>query len=58
MRNVFKKEKVVEEIKTRIFCPVTFFFENLSVYDNEEKFFGAGHATDDNLVHALFTLDT
>jgi hypothetical protein len=37
MRNV--SEKVAEKIKTHVLCPVTFFFENLAIYEIMWKHF-------------------
>jgi hypothetical protein len=51
--------KVAEKIKTHILCSVTFFFENLAVYEKMwKKYCKAGQATDDNMVHAYYLLDT
>jgi hypothetical protein len=44
--------KVVEEITTHIFCPVTFFFKLCRLWNNVEKYCGTGQATDDNVAHA------
>ena len=50
--------KVVEKIKTHILCSVTF-FENLAVYKIMwKKYCRNGQATDDNMEHAHFILDT
>jgi hypothetical protein len=44
--------KVVDKIKTYILCSVTFSPENV------EKYGRAKHATDDNMAHAHYMLDT
>jgi hypothetical protein len=41
--------KVVEEIKTRILCLVTFFRKSCRLWDNVEKCDGAREATDLNM---------
>ena len=50
------RAKFVKEIKTHISCSVHSFSENSAVY--EIKHCIAGQATDDNMAHALFLLDT
>jgi hypothetical protein len=51
--------KVAEKIKTRILYSVTFSFRKpCRLWDNVEKYFRAGHATDGNVAHAHFILDT
>ena len=40
--------KVVEKMKTRILCSVTFFLKSCRLRDNVEKYCRAGQATDDN----------
>ena len=50
--------KVVEKIKTHILCSVTFFRKSYRLWDNVEKYCTAGQATDDNMAHAHFMLDT
>jgi hypothetical protein len=51
------RAKFVEKIKTHILCSVSFFPpENSAVY--EIQYCSAGQATDDNMAHALFLLDT
>jgi hypothetical protein len=50
--------KVVEEIKTRILCSITFFRLSYLLWDNVEKYFTAGQATDDNMAHEHFVLRT
>ena len=50
--------KVLEKIKTHILCSVTF-YRNLCLFKNNvEKYCTAGQATDDNMAHAHFMLDT
>jgi hypothetical protein len=49
--------EVVEKIKTRVLCSITFFF-NRAVYDNVVKYCTTGQTTDDNLAHAHCVLDT
>jgi len=41
--------KVVEKIKTRILCSITFYFKSYRFWDMWEKYFRAKQATDDNL---------
>jgi hypothetical protein len=50
--------KIVEEIKTRILCPVTYFRKSCPLRDNVGKYCSARQATDDNMAHAYFMLDT
>ena len=52
-------KKAVEKIKTHILCSIFFFFffrESGHLWINVEKYCRAGHATDNNMAHALFTL--
>ena len=53
---------VVEKIKTHSLCSITFFpfflFEDHAVWDNVEKGFVAGQATDDNMAHEQCMLYT
>jgi len=49
--------KVVEKIKTH-FMISNFFFLIVPLWDNLEKYCRAGHATDDNRVHAHCMLGT
>jgi hypothetical protein len=49
--------KVVEKITTHVLCSVTFLWKSCSLWDNVEKYVGAGQATEDNIVHALCMLD-
>jgi len=52
------RTKVVEKIKIRILCSVTFYFQNLAFYEIMwENICRAGLATDDNMVYAHFMLD-
>jgi len=49
MKNI--SDKIVEKIKTRILCPVTFFFQKSCFFlDNVEKFGRARQATDDSII--------
>jgi hypothetical protein len=48
---------IVEKIKTRILCSITFFSENHAVYENVEKYCRAAQATDGNMVLAQCMLD-
>jgi len=51
MTNV--SNKIVGKIKTHILCSITFFSENLAVYEIMWKKYGrAGQATDGNMAHA------
>ena len=50
--------KVVENIKTHIFCSMTLFRKSCRLLDNVEKYRGAGQATDENMAHAHCMLDT
>jgi len=43
--------EVVENIKRHILCSVTFFRKSCHLWDNGEKYFRAGQATDDNMAH-------
>jgi hypothetical protein len=49
---------VVQKIKTHILCSVTFFRKSCPLWDNVWKYFRAGQATDDNMTHAHYVLDT
>jgi hypothetical protein len=42
--------KLVEKIKTRILCLITFFQKLCHLWNNAEKFGRARHATDDNII--------
>jgi len=50
--------KVVEKIKTRILCSVTFFLKSCRLWDNVEKYCRAGQATYANTALAHCMLDT
>ena len=50
--------KVVEKIKTHIFCSVTVFRKSCRLWEYVEKYRRAEQITDDNRVHAHCTLDT
>jgi len=52
--------KVVEKIKTHIFCSICLyvFFLKPAIYDNVEECYRAEQATDDNMAHAHSVLDT
>jgi hypothetical protein len=50
MRNI--ADKVVEKIKT------LFFFKSFRIWDNVEEYRRTGQATDDNMAHAHYMLDT
>jgi len=53
------KTQFVEKIKTHILCSITFFFRaSCRLWDNVEKYFRAGQATDGNMVHAHGMVDT
>jgi len=56
LRNV--SENIVGDIKTHILCSVTFFRKSYSLWDKVEYHCTAGHATDYNMVHAHFMLDS
>ena len=47
---------VVEKIKTHILYSV--FFKSCREWENMEKYYRAGQATDDNMAHAHWMLDT
>jgi hypothetical protein len=50
--------KVVEEIKSHVFCSVTFVFEKHAVFlDNVEEYGRLEQATDDKMTHAHCMLD-
>jgi len=49
--------KVVEKIKTHIINSITF-RKSCRLWDYVEKYCRAGENTDDNMVHAYFTLQT
>jgi len=51
------QSNVVENIKTRVTCSVTFFPVILFLWDNVEKYGRAGQTTDDNMAHAHYMLD-
>jgi len=50
--------KVVAKIKTHLLYPVTLFLKLCRLRDNVENYYWAGQATDDNMAHAHFILDT
>jgi hypothetical protein len=50
--------KVVQKIKTHVFCSVTVFWKSCRLRDNSEKCGRARQATDYNTAHAHFVLDT
>jgi len=50
--------KVVEKIKMRILCSITFFFRKSRRLGAVEKYSRAWRATDDNMVQAHCILDT
>jgi len=51
--------KVVEKIKTHIFCSVTYPPpQSCHLFDIVEKYCRAGQATDDNMAHVQCMLDT
>jgi hypothetical protein len=50
------RTKVVEKIKI-ILCSVTFSKKSCILWENVEKYFMAGKATDENMVHAHCMLD-
>jgi hypothetical protein len=50
--------KVVDKIKIRILCSVTFFRKPCRLCDNVEKLSKAREAIDDNTAHAHSMLDT
>ena len=52
------RKKVVEKIKTHILRSITFFRTSRRLWDNMEKYFRTRQATDDNMAHALWMLDT
>jgi len=56
MRNIL--DKVVEKIKTRILCSITFFRKSCRLRDNVEKYCAAWQATNEIVGQAHFTLDT
>ena len=56
MRKV--SEKVVQNIKTHILCPVPFFLEKRAVYGRVWKKMVKPDMPDDNTTHALCILDT
>ena len=47
--------KVLEEIKTRILCSITFFIRSCRLWHDVEKYGTAEQATGDNMVHVLDT---
>jgi len=49
--------KVVEKLETHILGSTTFFRKSFRLWDNVEKYSGAGQATEDNKAHAPYLLD-
>jgi hypothetical protein len=46
--------KVVEKVKTRILCSITFFFQkSFRLWDNVEQYGTARQATDDNIIRRM-----
>jgi hypothetical protein len=53
------QRKGAEKIKTHILCSVTLVSRKSSrLWDNVEKYGAAGQATDCNMAHARYMLDT
>jgi hypothetical protein len=52
------QSRVVEKIKTHILCLVTFSLKSCCLWDNVEKYGRARQATDENMAHAHYMLDT
>jgi len=50
--------KVAEKIKTHVLCSVMFCRQLCLLWDNVEKYWSGGQATDDNMVHANCMLGT
>jgi hypothetical protein len=50
--------KAVEKMKIHVLCSITFFRKSCRLWDNVEKYYRAGQATDDKVAHAHCTLDT
>ena len=50
--------KFVEETKAHFLFPVTFYWKSYRLWDNVEKYRGAGHATDANMENAHCMLNT
>jgi hypothetical protein len=50
--------KVAQKLKTHILCSVTFFRKSCRLWDNVGKFCRGGQATDGNMAHAHWVLDT
>jgi len=50
--------QVVENTESHILRWVTFFRKSYRLWDNVEKLWKAGQATDDNMVHVHYMLDT
>jgi len=48
----------VETNKTNILCSTTFIRKSRRLWDNAEKYGTEGQATDDNMAHAHYMLDT
>ena len=49
--------EVAEKIKTHILYSITFFRKFCRLYDNMEKYYRAGQATDENMAQAHSMLD-
>ena len=50
--------KFLEKIKTHILCTVTVFRKSCRLWDNVDKYWEAGLATDNNMEHGYYMLDT
>jgi hypothetical protein len=50
--------EVLERIKKYVLCSKTFFFKSCRLWDNEEKWGRAEHATDDKMAHEHHMLDS
>ena len=50
--------KVIEEIKSQIHVQLFYFLKLCLLWDNVEKYCNAGQATDDNVEHARWKMDT
>jgi hypothetical protein len=60
LRMINFSDKICRENKKKhILCSETFFFrKSCGLWDNVGKYCGAGQATDDNMTHAYYMLDT
>jgi hypothetical protein len=56
--DLLRMTKVVEKFKTHVICWIAFFLKTCRLWGNVKKHWRAGHATNDDMAHALCMRDT